>query len=141
MRFALALAAAAQFTVPVPPAHAQEFGRLFHTPEQREALDARRSARLPEKPIAPAPARSTRVDGYVLRSGGRSTVWLNGEATIEGADPQGIRVRVRRDAPGRVSLAVDENAQTVQMKIGATLDHGSGAARDLIGEGEIRISR
>ena len=44
---------------------AQELGRLFFTPEQRAALDARRRARVPDKPAAVPIVASptTRVDG------------------------------------------------------------------------------
>jgi hypothetical protein len=35
-----------------PCAPAQEIGRLFFTPEQRAALDARRRARVPDRPAA-----------------------------------------------------------------------------------------
>ena len=34
------------------PCLAQELGRLFFTPEQRQALDARRRARVPDRPSA-----------------------------------------------------------------------------------------
>jgi hypothetical protein len=56
----------------IPAASAQELGRLFFTEEQRAALDARRKARTPDRPSAPAvTSPSTRVDGYVRR--GRAT--------------------------------------------------------------------
>jgi len=58
---------------------AQDLGRLFFTPEQREALDSRRKARVPDKPAAAmVVSPTTRVDGFVKRSGGPSTVWVNG---------------------------------------------------------------
>ena len=64
----------------------QEVGRLFFTPDQRAALDARRKARVPDKPAAVAVASpTTRVDGFVKRSRGPSTVWVNGEPLPEGA--------------------------------------------------------
>jgi len=66
--------------------NAQELGRLFFTPEQRQALDARRKARVPDKPAATiVVSPTTRVDGFVKRSGGPSTVWVNGEALPEGS--------------------------------------------------------
>ena len=119
----------------------QPLGRLFFTPEQRDALDARRKARIPDQPAAAAPLRSTRVDGYVLRSGGKSTVWVNGEAIPEGSRSDEVRAVVRGSAPGRASVSVGESRQRAEVKIGATLDHGSGEARDLIGEGKIRVRR
>src|SRR5262249_17199360 len=78
----LALAAAA--------AHPEELGRLFCTPEQRAALDARRSARLPDNPVSAA-RPVTRVDGFVKRSAGPSTVWINGEWTTE-SSPEAPRI-------------------------------------------------
>ena len=79
-------------------ARAQELGRLFLTPEQRAALDARRKARVPDKPAATPVVESptTRIDGTVRRPGGRSTVWVNGEAVQEGSQPDSVRVLDRK---------------------------------------------
>lgn len=63
------------------PLGAQQVGRLFHTPAERSALDALRKAKpQPQKPAArPAgEAQSARLDGYVTRSDGKSTLWVNG---------------------------------------------------------------
>ena len=49
-------------------AQAQELGRLFFTPEQRAALDARRKARVPDKPAAACPER--RANGELAFAGG-----------------------------------------------------------------------
>lgn len=141
MRPAIAFSMLCMLVAAAGPVSAQELGRLFFTPEQRDALDARRKARLPDTPAAATTSRSTRVDGYVLRSGGKSTVWVNGEAIAEGSRSDDVRAFLRRDHPGRVSLSVGESRQRVEMNIGATLEHGSGGARDLIGEGGIRIRR
>jgi len=122
-------------------ASAQALGRLFFTPEQRAALDARRKARLPDKPVAAAPSPTTRIDGYVQRSGGRSTVWVNGEALPEGAQPEDLRVAPRRGDPARLSISTGEDRGSVEMRIGSTLDRGTGETRDVIGEGRITIRR
>ena len=124
-------------------AQAQELGRLFFTPEQRAALDARRKARVPDKPAA-APATEspvTRVNGAVQRSGGKSTVWVNGEMIPENAQAEGARVLPQGTNPGRVSVPVGEGAQRHDLRVGESLDRGSGQVRDVIGEGEIKIGR
>lgn len=122
-------------------AGAQELGRLFFTPEQRAALDARRKARVPDKPAASPQAESpiTRVNGAVQRAGGRSTVWVNGEAIAEDAQAGGPRVSPRAATPGRVSVPAGEGAQRYDLRVGESLDRGSGEVRDVIGEGEIRV--
>ena len=52
MRAAALLAACLVALLGSAGARAQELGRLFFTPEQRAALDARRKARVPDKPAA-----------------------------------------------------------------------------------------
>jgi hypothetical protein len=121
------------------PCRAQELGRLFFTPEQRAALDARRKARMPDKPAATVVASpTTKLDGFVQRSSGPSTVWVNGEALPEGsADAP----RIGRGAEPRVSVPLGEGGRRAGMKPGEVLDRGTGEVRDVLGDGEIRIRR
>jgi hypothetical protein len=117
----------------VPCAQAQEIGRLFFTPDQRAALDARRRARVPDKPAATPIVASpkTRLDGYVQRSQGPSTVWING-TTVDEASPG-------RDS--RVSVPLGDGSARTRLKPGETLDRGSGEVNDVLGRsGEIRVS-
>ena len=122
-------------------AQAQELGRLFFTPDQRAALDARRKARVPDKPAAVPVTESpvTRVDGAVRRSGGKSTVWVNGETIPEGAQPGGAQVAPKASGPGRVAIPAGESAPPIDLRVGESLDRGSGEVRDVIGEGEVRV--
>ncbi|MGE3179741.1 MAG: hypothetical protein AB7O32_19870, partial [Vicinamibacterales bacterium] len=55
--------------------------------------------------------------------------------------PEGIDVRGAEDA-SRVTLTVTgEGRRRVQMRVGETLDRGSGEVTDVIGGGNIRIQR
>jgi hypothetical protein len=112
---------------------AQQLGRLFFTEDQRSALDARRKARVPDKPAAAPVVASptTRLDGFVRRSQGPSTVWVNGEQL-----PDDVR-------PGERSVAVPvgEGGARVELKPGQVLDRGTGEVKDVIGDGEIRVRR
>ena len=138
MRLALVILALALAPAPV---RAQELGRLFFTPEQRAALDARRKARVPDKPAAERPASpTTRLDGYVKRSDGPSTVWVNGEGLLE-TSPEAPRIGATRRDDGRVSVPVGESGARVGLRPGETLDRGSGEVRDLIGEGHIEVKK
>ena len=122
-------------------AQAQELGRLFFTPEQRAALDARRKARVPDKPAATRQAESpiTRINGAVQRSGGKSTVWVNGEAIPEGAQAGAAQAAPRSTSGGRVSIPAGEGPQRYDLRVGESLDRGSGEVRDVIGGGEIKV--
>ena len=129
------------FIASTQPASAQELGRLFFTEEQRAALDARRKARTPERPATPAAATSpsTRLDGYVQRSGGPSTVWVNGESLgVEGSDAPRIESGRRE---GRVSVPVGDGAVRFSLKPGQVLDRNTGEIRDVLGpNGEISVN-
>ena len=114
-------------------ANAQQLGRLFFTDDQRAALDARRRARVPDKPSAAAPvvaSPATRLDGFVRRSQGPSTVWVNGEQLPENVPPGEHSVRV----------PVGDGGARVELKPGQVLDRATGEVRDVI-DGEIRIRR
>ena len=118
-------------------APAQDLGRLFFTPEQRSALDARRRARVPDKPAAAPVVASptTRLDGYVKRSGGPSTVWVNGESVTEGT------AQAPRIGGNEVSVPVGDGGSRVRLRPGEVLDRGSGEVRDVLGGGELQVRR
>jgi hypothetical protein len=140
MKRTLLIGLGAMLAACAAPCAAQEFGRLFLTAEQREALDARRKARVPDKPAAAAVAASptTRLDGYVKRSGGPSTIWLNGESMTEGGQAESPRIQNRESS---VSVVIGETGMRKGLKPGEIVDRGSGEVRDLIGDGEIKVRR
>lgn len=81
---AFALLVAALPALPAPPA----LGTLFLTPEERERLDRMRRGE-PEIPAAaaPVPGRPPAVTGFVKRSDGRHTVWVDGvPVTVRGPE-------------------------------------------------------
>jgi len=124
-------------TLAAAAAQAQELGRLFFTPEQRATLDARRKARIPDSTGSVVAAPVTRVDGFVKRSAGPSTIWINGEWTTDSA-PEAPRIA--EPAPA-VSVSVGEAGGRVRLKPGETLDRSNGEVRDVIGDGEIQVRR
>lgn len=116
---------------------AQELGRLFFTPDQRAALDARRKARVPDKPAATPQAEqpTTRLDGAVQRSGGKSTVWINGEPVQE--SPKGDRARLQ--ARDKASIPLGESEARRELRVGETLDRGTGEVRDVVGKDAVKV--
>jgi hypothetical protein len=86
MTSARALVVALLLGASCAPANAQEIGRLFHSVEQRNALDAiRRTKPQQQKPRAAQPSlssQSVQLDGYVLRPDGKSMVWINGQVRV-----------------------------------------------------------
>jgi hypothetical protein len=114
-------------------AQAEDLGRLFFTPEQRAALDARRKARVPDRPaVTSVISPTTRLDGYVKRSGGRSTAFVNGEALLEGTTEAPQIDPERRG--GRVPVSGGDGRPRVELRPGEVLDRDTGAVRDVLGE-------
>jgi hypothetical protein len=105
---------------------ADTLGRLFFTPQQRQDLDRRRQANVQES--AATVNSSLTVNGQVSRSGGKSTVWINGV-------PQETR---RPSDPARAVLPAGEgDSSSVNLKIGQTLDKARGRIKDPIEGGQI----
>lgn len=142
MRALCSLIAATMLCAVFLPAQAQEMGRVFFTPEQRNALDARRRARIPDKAAATTiESPLTSVDGYVSRGSGKSTVWINGEAMSEGSQPEGVRVFPRRNDASRVTVGIGEAELQVDLKVGQSFDRATGEVRDPLQGGEVNVSR
>lgn len=79
-----------------PAAGAAELGTLFHSPEERANLEKLRRGEVVQEEALGAPARKPEVTGFVRRSDGRNTVWINGvPVSVAGAradallDPDG----------------------------------------------------
>ena len=125
-----------------PSAHAQSLGRLFLTPQQRAALDVRRASRVPDRPVAEVVVESptAHVEGQVVRSDGRSTVWVNGLPVREGSRSEGLRVAPPVGAADSVTLSVGEGERSVRLKVGESMNRDTGEVRDMLGEGEVRVS-
>ena len=112
-------------------AQAENLGRLFFTPAERNALDAGKFTATRERPALRGP-RSVTLNGVVKRSDGQFTVWVNGKSVGEGglsgviaapshADPAAARVRVR-GASAAVSLRVGQRLERETGKVSDAYD-------------------
>lgn len=118
-------------------AHAQspQLGRLFLSPQQRAQIDAQRygppaadPALTPATAPAPAPpSPPVELNGVLLRSSGRSTVWLNQEAQNE---PHNRLVRDKSGMQGTLTLRLS-TGQVVLLKPGQRYDPASGTVTEV----------
>jgi hypothetical protein len=127
-RAALRLALASALLGAIPCAAAQELGRIFFTPQQRQDLDRRRNLNVTESEVVVESLVT--VNGHVARSSGKTTTWINGV-------PQYDTYRGR--APDRVG--VESGGSAVGVKVGQTLDRSRGEVRDTLQGGEIKVNR
>ena len=101
---ALALAAA------IAPAAAAELGTLFHSPEERERLDRLRRGE-PDRRVAAARGGGAReVTGFVKRSDGRGTAFIDGTPVPVG--PKNSRLL----EPGAVSGYAERKSEDLKIE-------------------------
>lgn len=113
--------------------NADELGRLFFTPQQRQDLDRRRATNA-QAAVVTAVDQVT-INGQVSRSGGKSTTWING------APQDDIRTKSDTRDPTRVTVRQGEETQGSSLRVGETLDRVRGETRDGLDGGKIVIKR
>lgn len=115
----------------------ETLGRLFFTPEKRQALDYQRQFNIQERQEAQEDPTLT-IDGVVMRSSGRQTVWVNGSAQEEREDSQGSVVKLSRSHPGKVIVQSEDNSSATA-QVGDTLNRTTGETTELLRGGRIII--
>jgi len=76
--FALAACVACLAGLAPTPVAAVELGRLFFSPEDRDRLERLRRGEPVTSATVPAPAANPAITGFVKRSDGRHTIWIDG---------------------------------------------------------------
>ncbi len=117
-----------------PPA----LGRLFMTPEWRAALERQRQSNV--RTTRSIEGDSVRLDGVVVRSSGKSTVWINNRPQAEQADGSGVNVTTSRRHPDRATVATGL-AAPAELQVGATLNPVTQETGGGLTAGEIRVRR
>lgn len=104
-------------------------GRFFFTPQERAALDAaRQHSDLPEE-VSAAASHTVTLEGFVKRSSGKTTTWINQIPQNENENPQGIAIAGKASAPQAVPLLLP-SGKRVEIKAGQTYDTASGKVRE-----------
>ena len=114
-------------------AAADELGRLFFTPQQRQDLDRRRATNRAEEEAPQIKEGPLTLDGHVQRSSGRTTTWINGAPLYDESRPS-------RDA-AQVTVVPNVGEPGVSLKVGETYERSSGAVSDVLNGGEIAVGK
>jgi hypothetical protein len=111
---------------------AQDLGRLFLTPQQRQDLDRRRATNRAEEEAPQVKEGPLTLEGHVQRSSGKAVTWVNGVPQYDS--------RVSRD-PARVTVVPNEGEQGVSLKIGQIYERSSGEVRDRLNGGMVTVGK
>ena len=104
--------------------------RLFFTPQQRADMDRRRIANIPDTPTAEG--NTVMLNGYVRRSGGSNTTWINGQPQSGHGAP--------RVEGNRVIISTDNAGSSTPLKVGQSLDKQNGVVQDMLESGQVRVA-
>lgn len=127
-------------SVPCASAFAEEaLGRLFFTPERRQTLDRQRQFNIQEKQETPEDPTFT-IDGVVIRSNGKRTVWVNGKPLGENDPSSDVSVAPARKNPGLVVIQAGDSSPA-SAKVGETMHRDTGETTDLLNGGSVIIRR
>lgn len=138
MRLLFALPAALLAACAAAQETPQQPGRLFMTPEWRSHLDRQRQLNIQE--ARSLEGGTMRLDGVVVRSSGKSTVWVNSRPQSGDARDTGVVAGVSRQQPSRATLTAGSEPPA-DMKVGTTLDRATREASGGLAGGEIRVNR
>lgn len=115
----------------------ERLGRLFFTPERRQHLDYQRQMNI--QPQAEAPQDPTlTINGVVVRSSGKRTIWVNGVAQDENNAPGDVAIVPLGAEPGRVAVQAAD-VPAAQARVGDTVNRNTGEAAGLLGDGTLRV--
>jgi hypothetical protein len=109
---------------------AEELGRLFLTPQQRQDLDRRRSTNRAEEEAPQIREGPLTLEGHVQRSSGKSTTWINGVPQDDS--------HASRD-PARLTVVPNVGEPGVSLKIGQIYERAGATVRDGLNGGEVKV--
>lgn len=128
----------------VDPQQPVELGKLFFTPTERASLDIiRQNSKAPDRVIAAdetggdetketieaevTPSQPVIVKGYIRRSDGKNTIWVNDRAMSEKGTSKDFAVGNLQKNTGQVPVTVNgQEKKTVMLKPGQIYDPNSG---------------
>lgn len=116
------------------PAAADPLGRLFLTPERRATLERQRQANVQESQSLEG--ATMRLDGTVVRSSGKATVWVSGRPQHDLDGSGGVAVNLSRERPGEAVLAPGDEAPA-RLRVGESINRATREKTDGLGGGTI----
>jgi hypothetical protein len=135
---ALALLAALQALTFGARAEDEAIGRLFFSPERREALDRQRSLNVQQARVMEGATLT--VNGIIRRSSGKTTVWINGVPHDDHQSASDVRPIIDRRDPSRVTLnAANESPAT--LRVGETINRTTRERGDGLEGGTVVVRR
>jgi hypothetical protein len=124
-------------SVSAPAFSAEEtLGRLFLTPERRAVLEQQRQYNLQEQKSLEG--ASVRLDGVIVRSSGRKTVWINGHSQNDNNSDFGVSASVAPGNAAQAGLSTGGDAQT-RLRVGQQINRATREISDGLDGGRLEV--
>lgn len=117
---------------------AAPLGRLFFTPEKRATLERQRQLNIQEAQTLEGATMS--LDGVVVRSSGKRTVWINSRAQHDQAAPAGVTAELASRQPGQAVLQAGEETPA-RLKVGESVNRATRESSGGLAQGQISVHR
>lgn len=114
----------------------EALGRLFFTPERRQALERQRLYNIQDTSHATEEPVVT-LNGIVRRSSGKGSAWINGMVQHDREDISGLQVRPDGRHPGRATLKDLGNDSSTSLGVGDSHRRGSNESAGLLPDGSV----
>lgn len=115
----------------------QPLGRLFFTPEKRAALERQRRLNIQEAQTLEGATMS--LNGVVLRSSGKKTVWINGRAQQDELSPLNVTAAVKaKEARGALLSANGE--PPAELKVGEAINRATREKNNGLQGGSLQVN-
>lgn len=116
---------------------AATLGRLFFTPERRQAMERQRTHNVQQAHALQGTTMS--LDGVVYRSSGKSTVWINRHAQSESDSARtGVTAKLSPKDPGRALISPGEDTPA-NLKVGEAINRATGERNTRLGGGSVSV--
>ncbi len=131
----------------------KQYGRLFNSTNQRQQLESQRAApnrNMPikksvmlEQPVEAPVTKPVTLNGYVKRSDGKSTLWVNRQPVQENAVLDDIQIgklnlqpetqhgRKTATQSEKLNIRIPANGQHIQLKAGQQFDPNKNQVKEI----------
>ncbi len=130
----LALAAAVPAAVAAEP-----LGRLFFSPERRAILERQRLTNIQEQAQSLEGATMS-LDGVIVRSSRKGTVWINGRPQSENEIGTGVQAGISAREPNRATLVTGEEAPA-SLRVGESINRATREKSDVVVPGAVQVGK
>ena len=114
----------------------EKLGRLFLTPQRRVALEQQRQLNLQEQQSLQGSTMS--LDGVVVRSSGKKTVWINGRSQNDNNNDLGVTASVRPSDATQARLMAG-NEQATDLRVGQKINRATREIKDGLEGGKLIV--